>query len=231
MRADLRIEAPKSLTEMVAARLEQAIVDGEFGLGEAIPEDRLAKAFGVSRTPVRDALTALQRAGLVTIQPKRGSFVFRPSAEDAAAMCDYRFLLEREGLRLSLARAPGAAHAAMCAVIDAMAPVRSADAVAYGHADTQFHETFFAHCGNAYLTDGYRLVSRRVAALRTHLTARVEERRATSFDEHRRMVRLFAAGDLDALFALLDEHIARTRRVYEDILPAPDHAPLRLAPA
>lgn len=230
MISDLRLETPKSLTEMIIARLGQAIVDGEFDLGEAIPEDRLAKAFGVSRTPVRDALAALQRDGLVVIAPKRGSFVFRPTIEDAAAICDYRFLLEREGLRLSLLRAPREAHAAMRAAIDAMAPVRFDDAVAYGRGDTEFHEAFFAHCGNVYLADGYRRVSRRVAALRTHLTARVEERRATSFEEHERMAGFFAAADLDALFSLLDEHIARTRRVYEAVLRAPPRAPPRLAP-
>ena len=65
MRTDMKIEMPKSLTEMVMARLEQAIVDGEFGLGEAISEETLAKTFGVSRTPVREALIRLESTGLI----------------------------------------------------------------------------------------------------------------------------------------------------------------------
>ncbi len=228
-RADMKIEQPKSLTEMVMARLEQAIVDGEFGLGEAISEETLAKTFGVSRTPVRDALTALQRSGLVVVLPKRGSYVFRPSAADTAALCDYRYLLEWEGLRLSRRAAPAEAKAAMDRAIAAMEATLTADAVAYGRADTQFHQAFLDHCGNPYLAEAYRLASGKVAALRTHLTAHVEARRIHSLEEHRQMATLFAAGDLTTLSALLADHINRTRQVYDEALSAPEPAHRRMA--
>ena len=94
MLSKFKVEQPKSLTEIVTDRLRQAIIDGEFGLGEAISEETLAASFGVSRTPVRDALMQLQLAGLVVVQSKRGSFVFRPSLADAVALCDYRTMLE-----------------------------------------------------------------------------------------------------------------------------------------
>ena len=226
---DMKIEMPKSLTEMVMVRLEQAIVDGEFGLGEAISEETLAKTFGVSRTPVRDALTALQRAGLVVVLPKRGSFVFQPSAADTAALCEYRFLLEREGLRLSHALARAETTAAMQLAITEMERTLSADAVAYGRADTRFHQAFLDRCGNPYLAEAYGLASGKVAALRTHLTAHVEERRTHSLDEHRRMVGLFDTGDLDALFELLAEHIDRTRQVYDTALSVSGPEPRRMA--
>lgn len=229
MRPDMKIAMPKSLTEMVVARLEQAIVDGEFALGEAISEETLAKTFGVSRTPVRDALTALQRSGLVVVLPKRGSFVFQPSAADTEALCDYRFLLEREGLRLSHAVARAGTLAAMTAVLGAMESSLTADAVAYGRADTRFHQAFVDQCGNPYLAEAYRLASGKVAALRTHLTAHVEERRINSFDEHRQMITLFEAGNLDALFGLLADHINRTRQVYDDAFSATEPAPRRMA--
>jgi DNA-binding GntR family transcriptional regulator len=221
MRPDMKIAAPKSLTEMVITRLEQAIVDGEFGLGEAISEETLARTFGVSRTPVRDALSFLQLSGLVTILSKRGSFVFQPSAKDAAALCEYRFVLESEGLRLSHARALETTLAAMKTAIAAMEKVLTSDAVAYGRADTQFHQAFLDFCDNAYLSDAYRLASLKVAALRTHLTAHSQDRRNNSFEEHRSMAALFERGDLDGLTTLLAEHIDRTRLVYDEALSAP----------
>lgn len=221
MRADMKIVTPKSLTEMVSARLEQAIVDGEFALGEAISEETLAKTFGVSRTPVRDALSVLQLKGLVSVVAKRGSFVFRPTADDAAALCDYRFLLESEGLRLSHRRAGAETLGAMRAALAAMEAALFADAVAYGRADTRFHQAFLDFCGNPYLGDAYRLAAGKVAALRTHLTAHARDRRMTSLEEHRRMVALFEAGDLDRLMAVLAEHIGRTRHVYDAALSAP----------
>jgi DNA-binding GntR family transcriptional regulator len=221
MPSDMKIAAPKSLTEMVIARLEQAIVDGEFGLGEAISEETLARTFGVSRTPVRDALSFLQLSGLVTVLSKRGSFVFQPSAKDAAALCEYRFLLESQGLRLSHARAPEATLIAMKKAIAAMEKVLTSDAVAYGRADTQFHQAFLDFCDNAYLGDAYRLASLKVAALRTHLTAHSQDRRNNSLAEHKSMAEMFEGGDLDRLIALLAEHIDRTRLVYDEALSAP----------
>lgn len=229
MRADMKIELPKSLTEMVIARLEQAIIDGEFALGEAISEETLARNFGVSRTPVRDALTFLQRAGLVVVLPKRGSFVFRPSVADTSQLCDYRFMLEREGLRLSHAHAAAETLEAMLAAIAVMEQSLASDAIAYGRADTLFHQAFIMRCGNAYLAEAYRLAGGKVAALRTHLTAQVQERRRTSLDEHREMARLFGAGKMEPLFALLRAHIDRTRMVYDERLAASTPPPRRMA--
>ena len=74
----------------------------------------------VRRVPTRSALTALQRSGLVVVLPKRGSFVFQPSLADAAALCEYRFLLEREGLRLSYAAARAGTLAAIRASCSAL---------------------------------------------------------------------------------------------------------------
>src|SRR6185503_16160600 len=77
-----------ALASLVEERLRDAIMYGALGLGEAISEDRLATMLGVSRTPVREALTALQLQGLVVIQPQRGSFVFEPTERDLAEICE-----------------------------------------------------------------------------------------------------------------------------------------------
>ena len=204
------------------ARLEQAIVDGEFGLGEAISEITLATSFGVSRTPVRDALAALQRSGLVTIVNKKGSYVFKPTAADAAALCEYRLVLEIKGIHLSYERAKFDALKAMKESFGLMESVLKGDAVAYGRADTRFHQTFLEFCGNSYLVDAYQLAGAKVAALRTHLNAHVFERRAESFDEHRVMTACFEAGDLDRMTAVLTQHIDRTRHIYIEALTPTD---------
>lgn len=224
MPRDMKIAQPKSLTEIVIERLEQAIVDGEFGLGEAISEETLAKSFGVSRTPVRDALSHLQRFGLVNVISKRGSFVFEPSASDAAELCEYRLMLEDHGIRLAHARAKANTLVATRAAYVEMEAVRETDPIAYGRADTAFHQAFIAYCGNGYILGAYRLAAAKVAALRTHLTAHSAQRRATSFDEHAEMIRLFEAGRLDQLTSLLSIHIDRTRLVYLDALMAPMRA-------
>ena len=139
------IEMPKSLTEIVAQRVRQAIIDGEFALGQMISEETLAESFGVSRTPVRDALTLLQTTGLVEIRSKRGSYVFQPDEADVQAICDFRAMLELHGATLSRA---ADREATLAALREAQAQMEAAaaadDDVAYGRGDSAFHEAFFS---------------------------------------------------------------------------------------
>ena len=146
-----KVEQPKSLTEIVTERLRQAIIDGELGLGEA---DLRGNAGGlVRRQPhagPRGAHAAPELAGLVVVQPKRGSFVFRPSLADAVALCDYRTMLETAAARMSHARAKATTLQALRNAVREMKSARAAgDAIAYGHADTRFHQAFFDHAETA----------------------------------------------------------------------------------
>jgi DNA-binding GntR family transcriptional regulator len=215
----LRVQQPKSLVTIVEERLRKAIVDAEMRFGETLSEEALSEALGVSRTPVREALARLQLQGLVTIVPKKGTFVFAPTEEDVAELCVFRFMLETQALRECLAKAREAALDAMKGAIAAMdAAQASGTRHDYARADTAFHEVFFLHCGNRYLGNAYRSVSGRVAALRTHLSVPLEGEQARSMAEHRLMVEAFAAGRLADLDAILRQHIMRARDVYGDVL-------------
>ncbi|KAF1021706.1 MAG: HTH-type transcriptional repressor RspR [Paracidovorax wautersii] len=205
------VEMPKSLTEIVAARLRQAIIDGEFALGELISEESLAASFGVSRTPVRDALTLLQHTGLVQIRPKRGSFVYSPNEDDVREICDFRIILEMQALRRAHAVDRSATAQALQALYaDMQAAAHDNDAVRYGRLDLQFHEAFFAHADNRYLAEAYGLVTGKIGALRTGMSQQFSNAREVSLAEHRSVIDLFTQGDFDGLQSLLAEHIGRT---------------------
>lgn len=209
------IEHPRSLTDLVRERVRGLIVDGSFGLGEMISEDRLAAALGVSRSPVRDALNELKAIGLVVVIPKRGSFVFDPSLDDVEKICEYRSLLEAAAAGLAAQHGHEAALADLRATLARMeAALAADDPIAYGHHDTAFHQVLFHHAANPFLADAYGLVSSRIAALRTHLTVSYADRRQRSFGEHAQLIDLFAAGDLSSFNALLQAHVLRTRDVY-----------------
>lgn len=214
MQKKFDIEMPKSLTELVARRVRQAIIDGEFALGQMISEETLAESFGVSRTPVRDALTLLQTSGLVEIRPKRGSFVFQPSEQDVQAICDFRVLLEVQAARRSWTLAQADFVAELRSVFEQMLAVTREDDVAYGRCDSAFHEALFERCGNPYLRAAYGLVSGQIAALRTNMAMQFSDARAVSLAEHREVVELIARGDFGALEQLLARHIGRTVEAY-----------------
>ena len=211
----LKLDTPKSLSQRVMQRLRQAIIDGEFALGAAISEEMVAQSFGVSRTPVREAMGQLQAQGLVVIRPQVGSFVFTPSAEDITALCTFRIVIEPRAAELAFAHDRTGAVAAMEAAIAAMEQaVAARDNVAYGRGDTAMHEALFAHCGNRYLVESYQLVSGRVAALRTNLSSPIDVITPASFDEHRTLLRLFASGELATFEKLLTKHITSSGRTY-----------------
>lgn len=210
-----KIDAPKSLASQVADRLREAIIDGEFALGAMIPEESLAAQFGVSRTPVREALNQLQLQGLVVVRPQRGSYVFEPSADDVAAICEFRCLVEPRAAELAHQHAKDTTLATLRAAIDEMEAARTArDAVRYGRADTRLHETFFQHCGNPYLQAAYATAATKIATLRTHLSAPADVLHPRGFEQHSQLLALFDAGNFSDFEALMRLHVTGTRDSY-----------------
>ena len=216
-----KIETPKSLGTIVAQRLRDAIIDGDFKLGELIAEETLATSFGVSRTPVREALNQLQLMGLVNVRPQRGSYVFEASEDDLIALCEFRCLIEPRAAELAWRHDREATVVAMSAAIDDMNAARKQkDAVRYSRADTKLHEAFVDHCGNPYVQAAYATAGARIAALRTHLSAPGDVLQANGFQQHKRLLELFRAGDFKAFEALMREHVVGTRNSYTANLKA-----------
>ena len=92
--------APRvSLADEVLDRLRQEIVRGSFKPGQHLSESRLASAFGVSRGPVREALSQLQQEGLVKVERHRGTRVNGISAEDVEELYELRVDLERFAIK------------------------------------------------------------------------------------------------------------------------------------
>jgi DNA-binding GntR family transcriptional regulator len=210
-----KLDPPKSLAQKVVGRLSQAIIEGDLPLGSIIAEETLAQSFGVSRTPVREALNQLQLQGLVVIRPQVGSFVFSPDAEDIATICQFRIILEPKAAQLAYHHdREGTLGELAAAIAEMELAVKARDNVAYGHADTALHDAFFNRCANRYLQEAYRLVGLRVAALRTNLSAPIDVQTPVSFEQHRDFMRHFASGDFEAFETLMTSHILGSGETY-----------------
>jgi DNA-binding GntR family transcriptional regulator len=209
-------DASGSLGIQVTERIRAAIQDGEFKLGEALSELKLAAALGVSRTPVREALNVLQLQGLIEIRPQAGSFVFMPSEEDVGEICVFRRLMETNALRLSFARRREETLIQLRNAVEAMERAQDAgDRLAMARADTAFHQCIAENSGNVYLINAYALISGRIAALRTYNVINSDPlRRSKAMTEHRAMVAALAKGDLERAEVILDEHVSRMRIVF-----------------
>lgn len=210
-----KIETPKSLGTIVAQRLREAIIDGQFALGAMIPEETLASSFGVSRTPVREALNQLQLIGLVTVRPQRGSYVFEPSEQDVGELCEFRCVIEPAAAEFAWRHDREATIAAVSsAIADMNAARKQKDAVRYSRADTRLHEAFVNHCGNPYLQAAYATAGARIAALRTHLSAPGDVLHPSGYEQHKQLLELFRSGDFQAFGELMRKHAAGTRDSY-----------------
>lgn len=200
-----------ALAALVEERLRDAIMFGGLGLGEAISEDRLASMLGVSRTPVREALTALQIQGLVVIQPQRGSFVFQPSDDELAEICEYRLIIESQAMALAVARASDQAIAMLEAAQSDMDRAEAAgDLAAAARADADFHNAFLDRCANRLLVQAYTLVSGRVGAIR-FLARRSRGTQSQSSKQHRAIIAALKAQDLAEANRVLAVHVMNMR--------------------
>lgn len=222
------ITRPKSLSATVLDGLRQSIVEGDLALGQPLSERQLAESFGVSKTPVREALAQLRLEGLVRIVPQRGVFVFTLSAREVMNMCELRLTLEATALRLAFERDRSGLLSGLTSIVREMEAARNArDMRGYLNSDTAFHQVFFRACGNPLLADTYGIYLGKIAAVRTHLAVKPLHTER-SYEEHRDILAGLGTGDLARTLDILDRHIERTKTTYaetvEDIAAADNDA-------
>jgi DNA-binding GntR family transcriptional regulator len=207
----LELKRQPLLATQVADQLRDGIIFGDLKLGEAVSEDRLATRLGVSRTPVREALSALQLQGLISILPQRGSFVFQPTIADVAELCEYRALIEVQALRMAHARHRDTTLALLkAAEADQERAEKIGAKVDAARADAAFHNALIANCGNSLLEQAYLLVSGRIGAIRFFARSSTDSR-AKSNRDHRALIRAFGRGEIDEAADVLTEHVMRMR--------------------
>ena len=203
----IAVERRPALSAIVADRIRKAIIYGELGLGESVSEERLASMLGVSRTPVREALTHLQMQGLIDIRPQRGSFVFAPTESDIKELCEFRTMVETGALRLACESNRVATLRDLQTAQEALLTAETTNNwVAAARADAQFHTALMKNCGNRVLLQAYDLIAGRIGAAR-FFTRQSELSRRRTGPEHRTIIRLFSKGDIDGARAALTDHI------------------------
>ncbi len=202
------VEHPNSLMEATFEKIRDAIVSGELPLGSKLSEQRLADTLGVSRSPVRDALAALQSEGLVTISPKRGTYVFTPDLRVVDELCEHRAILETAALRIGIERN----HEALIGQLELASAemeraLRARDPNGYTLGDQQFHAAIIECAANRPLAKSYNLSISPLKALRTHLFTILSENTDRSMGEHTAVIDAARAKETDLACACLAEHI------------------------
>lgn len=187
--------------------LENAVVDGRYRPGERLDPAELEREFGCSRTPVREALQALERSGLVQIRPKQGTYVTELSVSELAERFEVMAELEGMAARLSARRIEREALAELeDALQECKQHARAGDADPYYYANARFHAIVYDSCGNEYLRQQSHALKRALQPYR-RLQLRVPDRMRRSLAEHRAIADAIAAGAAERAEEAAREHV------------------------
>ncbi|WP_048306742.1 GntR family transcriptional regulator [Halomonas sp. PR-M31] len=175
--------------------LEDDILNGRLAPGGRLDPEELGRAFKVSRTPVREAIQQLVASGLVTVSPKKGTFVTQVSIEQLIEM--FEVMAELEGMcgRLAARRIlPEELSALQEALGRCESAAQAGDPDEYYHENEIFHQCIYSASHNDFLATEARQLKQRLSPYR-RLQLQVRHRMLASLAEHREIVKALEAGD------------------------------------
>ncbi len=197
----------RSLYLEVADRLRELIEQGELSPGERISEKQLCERFGVSRTPLREALKVLASEGLLDLLPNRGAVVTEMTARDIEVTFPVLANIERMAGELAATRITETEIAEIRVLHEQMVECyKRGDRPQYFALNQQIHNTIVRAADNEVLADVHRNLSLRVR--RARYSANLSsERWRQAVEEHTRFLEALEAHDPARLSTLLKEHI------------------------
>lgn len=196
------------LSDRISETLEERVVTGTLGDGERLDEIKLAEQFGVSRTPVREALQKLVFTGLAKQIPRRGVFVSQPGPVELLEMFETMAELEAVCGRLAAGRISDAALAELReANRRCEDAVVQEDAGRYYSENEVFHRVIYRAAGNRFLEKQTLQLQSRLKPFR-RMQLKMRGRMGQSMAEHRDIVQALVNGDAAGAELALRAHVA-----------------------
>lgn len=197
------------LGKQVVGQMRVLIVTGRIAPGTHLVEAQLSTMFGVSRGPIRDALTVLEREGLVESR-RRGVFVRGLTTRDIDELYSVREAIETMALRLA-ASAPQSEWERALPALDEMREAAEAhDHLSFAHADMAFHASFYAIADHHRLRNIWEQYEPTFGVL-LELTTAEDLDLGPSYQAHVDLHELMIADRVDDALASLQEHLVGSR--------------------
>jgi DNA-binding GntR family transcriptional regulator len=213
------------LVEDVHAQLVEMIRSGKLRPNERLHQVQLAERFGVSRTPVREALLRMEQDGLVHTIPRRGMFVRPLAQEDVRQLYELRELLEPWAARVACQRATDKDRAALASI-----QAKHERRLPSFDSNRDFHLQLAKPCGNDMALRTLQSIWAQDASHRVY-TAYGDQPQALEqmVREHRQIVDAFLAGEAQKVEQLVRDHIRDAATVTESKVAAEPEANSQLA--
>lgn len=202
-------------TEELRLQIADDIVRGRLAPGTPLEEVEIAKRYGVSRTPVREALRDLAASGLVEARPHRSALVAQPSLDRLRGMFDVMAELEALCAGLCAVNMTAAERSGLASIHAELADLtRRGDESGYTVLNERFHTTLYAGAHNDYLSELTLATRARLQPFR-RAQFRTLGRLARSYEEHDRVVTAILRGDKAEAATAMRAHILTVEDAYE----------------
>lgn len=213
-----RIDARAAIAPQLYQLLRNRIVRTELLPGETISETEIARAYDVSRQPVREAFIKLAEAGLVEIRPQRGTMVTRISAD---AVMDARFVreaIEADVVKIVAERSDRAIAAELTDQIAGQKRVAEDDSEGFVKLDELFHRTLAEMAGKAYAWRVVEEVKAQMDRVRYLSVEKLHVRLLIS--QHEAIVKAIIEGDVAAAEAAMRAHLREILKSLPEVAKA-----------
>ncbi len=199
--------AREPMHEQILPHIRRDIIEGRWAPGERLAEPLLCAEFGISRTPLRDALKLLEAEGLVELVPHVGAVVTDPSPPDVAEKMAVLAALEQMAAAVvARTRPPEVLRAIVRLHREMNEAAQADDAAAYYRLNDDFHRAIVLGAGNATLADMHEHIMWHVHRAR-HRANQYEGIDKGAAIHHERIVREIVAGNAAAASQAMIDHL------------------------
>ncbi len=212
----------RSLHDEIVSLLRDMIIEGAFKPGSKVPERELCLRFGVSRTPMREALKVLASEGLIDLLPNRGAAISRIKPEEVAELFPIMGALEALAGELACRAISDTDIAAIRQMHDMMVGhFERGEWLPYSKLNRQIHEAIFAASGNAALAALYQHLMVCIHSVR-FVARKSQERWQEAVDDHIAIMDALEARDGERLAGLLKAHLSHKAEMVQEAMAEQD---------
>lgn len=212
---DLPVLSRLRVSDKVYQVLRERILNHHWAFGQRLDLQRIEESMGISRTPLKEALSRLEMEGLVQIEPRRGTFVTTPTCEEVGESFDVRGVLDTYAAELAVPRVTSEQLNELRRVVgdlEELVDDQDWDQIyqEYLWLDNKLHGMLVDIAGNSRLKETWIHVN-----LYSHMASvhygRTRSDVDVSLTQHREMLRLLEAKDAEGLKRIASDHVLRSK--------------------
>ena len=222
-----KLDIPSNLTTLAYASIKEHILQGQLDENSRLTEELLSLQLGISKSPIREALNRLETEGLIRIEPRKGAYLRRLSAQEVADLYDLREALETHVVRTAVL-SPALLTELTRSLKRQRAFLKADDRAHYIEEDVNFHAGLARATKNAHLCAALENIRHQIWLTRR---ASYDLSSSTAPGFHESILRALAAGDRALAESAMQAHIRTVKQRLLDAWKRPQPAQSSAAPA